>query len=246
MVKEKSDIKKLSKRTKKKIKEIYEMSEIANIPDYTPIPPVQKEEQNLLDETFKKPLPSKQELEEKQAELLKELKKKPLAHNPYNTSNVSEYIAKIQQNHNPYNTSPTKPKNDLDYLEILLELAKDPMLDECFFIPEEMKKFFDKNHKRKNEIKTLLWIRLTTTLKKVPAWCIDDYELLFCILSFVIPMKHAHRLTKYLLDKYETLENVLTAPNKELQELLFRHDDALILLDLVYALLYKYTIEYEQ
>lgn len=139
-----------------------------------------------------------------------------------------------------------KITDNTDYLEILSEFAKDPTTDKTFLISEQQQKFIDTCQKQKNSVKTLLWLRFIRTLDKIPTYCIDDYELLFCILTFVVPMKYAHRIAKCLLDEYETLENILAAPTGELQELLFRHDDVIMLLDLVYAVLRKYTLEYEQ
>jgi len=173
--------------------------------------------------------PSKQELAQQQEELLKEIKNKPLT-----------FCF-------PKKHPPLKLKDNTDYLQILVEFAKDPQTDKSFFISEEQQKFLDNCQSAKNTIKNLMWLRFLETLKKTPSNCIDDYELLFCLLTFVVPMRYAHRIAKCLLDEYETLENVLTAPAGELHDLLFfnKSKDVIMLLEILYAILRKCAWEFD-
>lgn len=108
---------------------------------------------------------------ENQERLLNDIKKRPLIHN------------KSQKRH------PTKIRENIDFLEILAEFARDPKTDKTFFIPEKKKMFIDTYYGPKNEVKNLVLDRFAKKLKNTPAHCIDDYELLFCLLIYILPMQ---------------------------------------------------------
>lgn len=189
--------------------------------------PMVKRDPDILDKLIEKySKPTKQELKAKQEELLSQISNKPLTFC-------------FPQKH------PKKIEDNIDFIDILTEFAKDPNTDKSFFISEKQQKFLDNYDKHKNEVKHLLWLRFFKTFNETPLPDINDYELLFGLLTFVLPMQYAHRVAKCLLDEYETLENVLLAPAEELHNLLSFNNstDVLMLLDLLYALLRKCAAE---
>lgn len=186
-----------------------------------------EEESDVLDEIFAKANLTKQELNETaEKKSFEKIKKKPLHSYPLKKA------------------KPAQIKDNIDFLNILDEFVKDPQTDKSFFISEENQKFLDSYCGPKDTVKKLLWLRFLETFKKIPPYRIDDFELLFCLLSFSMPIRYTYHLTKCLLEEYKTLEEVLTAPAEELRSLLFKNDkDTLMLLDLLYAVLRKCAYE---